>query len=146
MDRKNNKYATSKVGRKNDLMEEEERVLKGYIHYMASINHLLSMPAVKAFAWAIAKRSPNPNRFNIETGPGDKWYRNFKLRHNLTNRKLDNVDCGRSRMGNVTVWKQHFDLLEEAIDKLELRDNPKAIFNCDKSMIAMDKRLGTVVI
>ena len=49
-------------------------------------------------------------------------------------------------MGNITVWKQHFDLLEETIDKLELRDNPKAIFNCNKSMIAMDKRLGTVVV
>ena len=86
MDRKN-KYATSKVGRKNDLTEEEERALKGYIDYMASINHLLSMPAVKPFAWAITKRISNPNRFNVETGPGDKWYRNFKLRHNLTNRK-----------------------------------------------------------
>ena len=86
MDRKN-KYATSKVGRKNDLTEEEERALKGYIDYMASINHLLSMPAIKPFAWAITKRSSNPNQFNVKTGPGDKWYRNFKLRHNLTNRK-----------------------------------------------------------
>ena len=61
MDRKNNRYATSKVGRKNDLMEEEEWALKGYIDYMASINHLLSIPTVKAFAWAIAKRSANLN-------------------------------------------------------------------------------------
>ena len=74
---------------------------------------------------------------SIQTVPGDKWYRNFKLRHNLTNRKA--VNCRRSRMGNVTVWKQHFDLLEETIDKLELRDNPKAIFNCDETMVAMDR-------
>ena len=40
---------------------------------MASINHPLSIPAVKAFAWAIAKRSTIPSRFNPETGPGDKW-------------------------------------------------------------------------
>ena len=96
MDRKNNRYATSKVDRKNDFTEEEERALKGYIDYMASINHPLSIPAVKAFAWAITKRSVNPNRFNTETRPGDKWYRNFKLRHNLTNRKPDNVGHGRS--------------------------------------------------
>ena len=64
---------------------------------MASINHPLSIPAVKAFAWAIAKRSTIPNRFNPETGPG------VKARHNLTNRKPDNVDRGRSRMGNTTV-------------------------------------------
>ena len=107
---------------------------------MASINHPLSIPAVKAFAWAIAKRSTIPNRFNPETGPG------VKARHNLTNRKSDNVDRGRSRMGNTTVWKQHFDLLEETIDQLQLRDNPKAIFNYDESMIAMDRRSGTVVV
>ena len=50
MDRTNKRYATSKVGRKNDLLEEEEWVLKGYIDYMASMNHPLSIPAVKAFA------------------------------------------------------------------------------------------------
>ena len=49
-------------------------------------------------------------------------------------------------MGNTTVWNQHFDLLEETIDQLHLWDNPKAIFNCDESMIAMDIRSGTVVV
>ena len=102
-DWKNNRYETSKVGRKNDLTDEEEQALKGHIDYTASINHPLSIHAVKAFSWAIAKRITNPNRFNPETGPGDKWYRNLKARHNLTNRKPDNVDRGRSRMGNTTV-------------------------------------------
>ena len=99
----------------------------------------------KGFWLGRRPKSANPNWFNTETGPGVKWYRNFELGHKLTNRKVDNVDRGRSRIGNVTVWKQHFNLLEETIDKLELRDNPKAIFNCDKSIIAMDKRSGTVV-
>ena len=49
-------------------------------------------------------------------------------------------------MGNTTVWNQHFDLLEETIDQLHLWDNPKAIFNCDEPMIAMDIRSGTVVV
>ena len=145
-DRKNHVYETSKIGRKNDLTDEEEQALKGYINYMASINHPLSVPAVKAFAWSIAKRSTTPIRFNQETGPGKKWYRNFKARHNLTNRKPDNVDRGRSRMGNTTVWKQHFDFLEETIDQLQLRDKPQAIFNCDESMIAMERRSGRVVV
>ena len=94
----------------------------------------------------LTKRSTNPNRFNAETGPGNKWYRNFKSMHSLTNRKPDNVDHERSQMGNTTVWKEHFDLLEETIDKLELGDNLKAIFNCNKLMIAMDKRSGTVAV
>ena len=58
MDWKNNRYATSKVDRKNDLTEEEEQSLKDYIDYMAPMNHLLSIQAVKAFGWAIAKKVP----------------------------------------------------------------------------------------
>ena len=49
-------------------------------------------------------------------------------------------------MGNTTVWKQYFDLLEETIDQRQLRENPKAIFNCDELMIAMYRRSGTVVV
>ena len=48
------------------LAEKMIYTLKGYIDYMASINHPLSIPAVKAFAWTINKRSSNPNRFNRE--------------------------------------------------------------------------------
>ena len=64
----------------------------------------------------------------------------------MTNRKADNVDCGRSRMGNVTVWKQHFNLLEETIDKIGLRNNLKSMFNCHKSMVAINRQSGTVVV
>ena len=49
-------------------------------------------------------------------------------------------------MANMTVFKQHFDLLEETMDKLNLRNKPKSIFNCDKLMAAMDKRTGKVVV
>ena len=103
---------------------------------MASINHPLSIPAVKAFAWPLPKEVPIQTDLIQRLGQVISGiYRNFKARHNRTNRKPDNVDRGRSRMGNTTVSKQHFDLLEETIDQLQLRDNPKAIFNCDESMI-----------
>ena len=54
-------------------MEQEEKSLKFYVEYMASINHPLSIPAVKAFALSIIKKSQQPNWFNNETRPGDKW-------------------------------------------------------------------------
>ena len=85
---------------------------------MASMNHPLSIPAVKAFAWSIVKKSQRPNRFNAETGPGDKCYNNFKKRNNVTSRKPDNIDHGRSRMANVTVYEQQFNLLEGIINDL----------------------------
>ena len=88
---------------------------------MASINHPLSIPAVKAFAWSIVK-------------------------NNLTNRKPNNIDCGRSRMANFTVYEPHFTLLEKIINDLELAKKPEHIFNCDESMVAMDRRTGKVVV
>ena len=49
-------------------------------------------------------------------------------------------------MASMTVFKQHFDLLEETIDRLNLRNKLSSIFNCDKWMIALDRRTGKVVV
>ena len=83
-DKVNNRCPNKKPGRMTELTEEEEKSLKFYIEYMASINHPLSIPTVKAFAWSIVKKSQQPNCFNTETGPGDKWYNNLKKRNDLT--------------------------------------------------------------
>ena len=44
------------------------------------------------------------------------------------------------------VFKQHFYLLDEVIDKLNLRINPSSEFNRNESMIAMDRTTGKVVV
>ena len=42
-------------------------------------------------------------------------------------------------MGNMMVWKQHFYLLEDIVDKIGVvLYNSKAIFHYIKSMVAMD--------
>lgn len=69
----------------------------------------------------------------------------------LTKRKPDNVDLDWSRITNMTVFKQHFNLLEEKIyrviiNKLNVRNKRSSISNCYESMIAMNKRTGKVVI
>ena len=110
-DKINNKQKTNQAGKATELKEVEEQSLKFYIDYMDSINHLLTISAIKAFAWSIVKSSQRPNRFNSSVGPGNTQYLKFKNRHNLTNRKSDNIDRGRSRMANETVFNQHFDLL-----------------------------------
>ena len=58
--------------------------------------------------------------------------------------KPDNVVQGNSRMANITVFKEHFSLLEK-LDKLNLRKKPASIFNCGKSLIVMDRRTEKVV-
>lgn len=89
---KNKCWETNKVGKQNGLSDVEEDSLKYYILYMASVNHLLSAVAVRGFSWSIAKKNDCPNRCNSETGPRDKWFRNFNKRQSLTNRKPDQVD------------------------------------------------------
>ena len=81
MDRKNKRLETDKVGRQTGFSEIEETSLKYYIGYMASINQPLSVTAVKAFMCLLGqlpKKSDRPNRFSIERGPDNKWFRNFK--------------------------------------------------------------------
>ena len=59
----------------------------------------LSVALIKAFAWAIAKKSSRKSRFNETTGPGWKWWKGFRNRHpQITLRKPGNLDRGRSRM------------------------------------------------
>ena len=65
---------------------------------------------------------------------------------NLTDRKPNNIDRGRSQMANKSVVDQHFKLLGDTLDRLGLKDKPNNVFNCDESMISMDKRIGQVVI
>ena len=144
-DRITRKYKTNKPGRRTALVEDEENALIHYIKYMASIAHPLSVPTIKAFAWNIAKRNKS-NRFNQVTGPGHTWWAKFKKRHqaDITLRKPDQLDRGRSRMANVTVMKQHFVLLGKTLKDLNLLDKPQCIFNCGESGIQMDAKTGKV--
>ena len=57
-DKVNNRCPYKKSGRVTELTEEEEKSLKFYKEYMASIKHpFISKPAVKAFAWSIIKKT-----------------------------------------------------------------------------------------
>ncbi|XP_057315530.1 uncharacterized protein LOC130656643 [Hydractinia symbiolongicarpus] len=147
-DRIRGKYRTTKAGRKTEMTPEEETMLIHYIKYMASIAHPLSISAIKAFAWNIVKRSKRTSSFNRVSGPGHTWWDSFKKRHSreITLRKPDGLDRGRSRMANVTVIKQHFDLLRKTLVDLDILDKPDRIFNCDESGISMDARVGKVVV
>ena len=47
--------------------------------------------------------------------------------------------------GQCNCVETHFSLLEET-DKIGLRNNPKATFNYNESMVAMNRQAGTVVV
>ena len=72
------------------LSPEEESSLTEYLKYMANYGFPLTRTMVKAFAWAIAKRSGSDGRFNPQLGPGDHWWFLYKNRHpELALRRVD---------------------------------------------------------
>ena len=81
---------------------------------MVSIAHTLSVLAIKALGWTISKPRSS-NCFNYVTGPGQTWWAKFKKHHvkEITLRKPDKLDRGRSHMANVNVMAQHFNLLKK---------------------------------
>ena len=82
---------------------------------MAAIAHPLSVTAIKVFAWEIYKRNNNKNRFHLTKGRSHRRWSSFCGPHKkeITLRKPDSIDRGRSQMCNETVLNQHFDLLEK---------------------------------
>jgi len=114
---------------------------------MASMAQPLTVTGIKAFAWAIAKRHDNCI-FNEETGPGHTWWASFKKRHigEITIRKADILDRGRSRMANVTVMAKHFKLLDETLTKHGIKNKYNRIYNCDESGMALDRMTSKVIV
>ena len=136
------------VGRQTELTAEEEQSLVYYINYMASVGQPLTIAAAKLFAWAISKRNGQQGRFDNEKGPGHTWWSGFKKRHakEITLRKPDSLDRGRSRMANSTVMNEHFQSLKKVLVDNNILDKPQHIYNCDESGFCLDNNSGKVIV
>ena len=94
---------------------------------------------VRAFAWAIAKRSNTDSRFNPDFGPGYRWWRLYKKRHpELTLRKVDILQRSRAEALNPHIVQEHFDLLHKTLVNNNLLNSPRQIYNCDETFIPLD--------
>ena len=120
------KYTKVGGGRKTELTEDEEKILLDYSMFMAKWSHPLTVPAIKAFAWAIVRKTNRPPRFHPTNGPSLKWWQGFKNRHpEISLRKPDNLDRGRSRMNNQVVMDKFFKLLKEELEPIDILNKPE---------------------
>ena len=71
-DRIKGKYTKAGGSRKRELTKDEERILIDYCIFMAKCSHPLTVPVVKAFPWAIVRKSNQPSRFHATNGPSWK--------------------------------------------------------------------------
>ena len=110
-----------------------------YLLYMAKQGFPLTKTMVKAFAWAIAKRSGRDGRFHPEFGPGEHWWVLFKKRHPiLTLRKSDNLERSRAEALNPEIVEEYFKLLETTLKVNNLLNTPRRLYNCDETFLPFD--------
>lgn len=127
----------TKPGPSTILTAEEEDALVSYLIYMAQRGFPLTRTMTKAFAWAIAKGSGNDNRFNPECGPGEDWWVNVRKRHpQLTLRTTDKLE--RSRAEALKVTKEYFDELKVMLERNNLMNCPRQLYNCDETFLPLD--------
>ena len=113
---------------------------------MADRGFPLTRTMVKAFAWAIARRSGNDKRFNAEQGPSEHWWQLFRDRHpEITLRKCDKLDRSRAEAFNEQTTSEYFDLLESKLVELNLTRKPRQLLNCDETFLPMDYTRERVV-
>ena len=112
------------------LTLEQEEAFVSYLFYMADHGYPLTRTMVKAYEWAIAKKSGNGERFNKEFEPGEHWLINFRRRHsNVTLRRADMPERSRAEALNPDVVNKYFGLLGETLHKMGLKNKPRQIFN-----------------
>ena len=67
------KFGKVGAGCNTELTPDEEEVLVKYCLFMASSSYPLSVAHIKAFTWAIVKKSSRESRFSSTSGPTWKW-------------------------------------------------------------------------
>ncbi len=75
-DRVRGKVLHGEVSGPGTVLTEEDS-LCNYLIYMAERGFPLTRKMVMAYAWALAKKSGKADRFNQESGPGDRWWEIF---------------------------------------------------------------------
>ncbi|XP_030839669.1 uncharacterized protein LOC762421 [Strongylocentrotus purpuratus] len=86
-------------------------------------------------AYNIAEKSGRPHPFNKTTKKaGYDWLKTFQGRYShLSIRKPEALSAARARAMNEIVVGRYFDLLDQTMDRLDLKNKPAQIYNCDET-------------
>ncbi|CAG5031743.1 unnamed protein product [Parnassius apollo] len=77
--------------------------------------------------------------------PGDDWFRHFCKRNNLSLKKAPSVEIARRKACNPFTVYEYFDLLENAINDLDLVEKPECIYNLDETSFCNDPSKSKVL-
>ena len=102
-DRIKGKHTKVGGGRKTELTEDEKKILVDYCMFMAKCSHLLTVPVIKTFTWAIVKKAIDHQGFTLQMVQGGICGEVLKRHPEISLWRLDNLDHGRSRTNNQVV-------------------------------------------
>ena len=78
--------------------------------------------------------------------PGAQWMTSYLKRNNLSLKEATKLSSARyNATKNPFVIFHYFDILEEAIEKLKIRDRPDLIWNCDESGLPHEPKKCQVI-
>ena len=128
------------------LSAEHELSLSSYIDYMAKRGFTLTVSQVMMYAWIIDK-TKGKNKF-VDKGPCYGWWLGFKARHpeSAKLRKPDSLDRGRALFSTVNNLREYFQLLKSVLDEGDFLNRPQDIYNCDETVIDLNKSVQKVVV
>ena len=98
------------------------------------------------YAWVIDK-TKGKNKFGAK-GPCYGWWLGFKARHpeSAKLRKPDSLDRGRALFSTVNALREYFHLLKSVLDEGGFLNRPQDIYNCDETVIDLNKSSQKVVV
>lgn len=131
-------------GKPTVFSRQQEEHLTVLIHAMEKAGHPMMRKEIKNLIGEYVRRNGIVTPFKNDT-PGDDWCQGFMKRNNLSTKKPQSVEVARKNACNPFTIYHYYDLLESAIQELNLSDKPERIFNVDETSFCSDPSSSKIV-
>lgn len=145
----NEEDSVRKMGRPYALSCDLELRLYNYIIEMQELGFGLTVYQIRKYAYDLAEVAGRENFLPSTNRIASKWWWNsFKSRYNLCLRVPENLSAYRASMANELMMKDFFTKLDDILTKLNIKDKPNLIWNCDEtglSYVVKPSKVVTVI-
>ncbi len=133
----------TKMGPKSYLTREEEKELVDFLVNCSKMGYGKTRAEVLRIVEAVMKKK---GRLLGDHHISQGWWCRFRERWpEISLRRGDSFSMAREKMTSHEVFENYFDLLQETLDKYNLKDKPSQIYNCDESGLPLEHKPPRIV-
>jgi len=133
----------TKMGPKSYLTREEEKELVDFLVNCSKMGYGKTRAEVLRIVEAVMKKK---GRLLGDHHISQGWWCRFRERWpEISLRRGDSFSMAREKMTSCEVFENYFDLLQETLDKYNLKDKPSQIYNCDESGMPLEHKPPRIV-